>query len=171
MNKDTTTKPSGGSTVGMKLWCEKSVDELKSLPLKKLKEADPMRFRAVVELLDSGVSYKAIERATGIGNTTLAKIAREEPDLQKGIKVLSAKLHRVANQVADRLSEILDDEDEIKDISAKELMVCLCIAADKIHQHSHVATPSSVTQVNINAAPDLNQLIKDLPSGNKPIDV
>lgn len=92
----------------------------------QLRASQPVRYRAVVEMLASGMSYRAIERETGVVFRTLKAIQRlegEEIAAQK--QSLAQKLTDAAERGADSLIE------DIERLPGKDRAIALGILIDK----------------------------------------
>lgn len=149
-----------------KQWSGLTGKELEQMDQNAIEKADPERYKAMIRMLQEGWSIKGISRAVGCSTRTVYKVMQQDPSLQKGIVTLTSKLHKSANQVLDRMVEVMDDDELVKGIGFKDLAVAAAVVTDKIDKLAQSQTPGTVnlTQININEAKDLNALLAGLPS-------
>ena len=158
---NTPAKPKRGSCA--KWSKELTKEKMTHLPPNTMRELDPERYECILQLIREGVALKAIQRATGASTSTLYRLMAEDPSLNNGAGALAAKLRRHAHHALDRLNELLEESPE--ELSYRDIAVSMGIATDKIDRlsQSEAAPSLSLTQVNVNAVPDLNKLIAGLP--------
>lgn len=146
-------------------WSGLKGSELEKLDPKSIEKADPERYKAMIRMLQEGWSIKGIARACGCSHVTIYKVMQQDPSCQKGMATLSAKLQKSANQVLDRMVEVMDDQELVKGIGFKDLAVAAAVVTDKIDKLNQTQAPHTmhVTQININEARDINALLSGLP--------
>ena len=87
----------------------------------------------------------------------------EDPDLNNGNAALLGKLRRHAFHALDRLNEVIEEDPE--SVPYKSAAVSMGIAADKYLAMSQAHAPQSlhVTQISVNEAKGINDLIDRIP--------
>lgn len=145
-------------------WSLMKSEEVAKLPANTIKERDPERYKCIIQLLKEGTSHKAISKATGACMAVITKIMLADDELNKGIDALSSRAKKGAGHAIDRLNERME-ADVNNEIAFKDLAVVAGILTDKVEKLSQSQAPQSlhVTQINVNEAVDINDIIQSLP--------
>jgi|DEB0MinimDraft_4_1074332.scaffolds.fasta_scaffold10918_6 hypothetical protein len=147
-------------------WTRLTSEQLKDMDSNAIEKADPERYKAIVKMLQLGMSIRGTAEAAGCSHTTVYRIMMQDESMQKGITALSAKLQKNAHQSLDRMVEMMDDPELRDKISYKDLAVSTAVVTDKIEKLSQSQAPQHlhVTQINVNETASINDLIDSLPS-------
>jgi hypothetical protein len=112
-----------------------------------LQKSNPEKYKQIVDMLAHGSSYRDIAKLTKTSRNLIRVIAASgeiEPHRQR----VAGKLRVVAELSAERMVEILEDDDKMQDVSLRDLSIALGVAADKSQVLSGGAT--AIVQVDIN---------------------
>jgi hypothetical protein len=111
-----------------------------------LQKSNPEKYKQIVDMLAHGVSYRDIAKLTRTSRNLIRVIAASgeiDPHRQR----VAGKLRVVAELSAERMVEILEDDEKMQDVSLRDLSIALGVAADKSQVLSGGAT--SIVQVDV----------------------